>query len=110
MNKKPNLDAKYTEAVLRLLTTQFGDCIYEFRYRFEFISKGQIPNSAFVVLSGQVVLINELKIKYLLDRGSVFGINELKKNLPSSWNCIIEKNTQLLMVEKKIIRALETTL
>ena len=106
VNKKTIIDAKYNESVLQILTKQFGECIYEFHYRFEFISKGQIPNFAFVLLAGQVVLINDRKMKFLLDRGSVFGLNELKKNLPSSWDCIVEKNTQLLMVEKKISTSL----
>jgi len=100
----------YCDFIIEKLVTEFSEQIFKFNNRFELIPKGQIPISVLVVLQGDVTMIKDNRTKLILNRGLIFGMNEISSNLPSKWSCIVEKNTELLILERMLIGPLKKIL
>lgn len=72
----------------------------KFPKTFHLVYKSQVPNAAFILLNGHIVLFKNKHVINITERGAILGVHELMNNKPSFFSCKIIEESELMMVNK----------
>jgi CRP-like cAMP-binding protein len=75
----------------------------EISFSYDFVYESQIPNSAFILLSGTVELYRKNKKVGELEPGWMVGLNHILQEAPVTNTCKIKAGSHILVVEKSTI-------
>ena len=67
---------------------------------FPLFYSGQVPNLAFLLTEGQIIIRHESKGDYVLKPPSLIGFKQLLKNIPSQSMAIICPNSKACLIDK----------
>lgn len=96
---------KLDETKLELLKNQFEPM--KFHSEFDLIYEKQIPNTAIILISGELKLLKRKKILELKLPGISLGIKNILDNIPFRFNCRVLEGTELILIPKSdLIRIL----
>ena len=81
--------------------------ILTFNSDFDLIYESQIPNTGIILLSGEIYLTKNNKMKSLLEPGSVVGFYNLLNNEPVEFGYRVKGNSDIILIQKlEMIEAL----
>lgn len=75
----------------------------EISFAYDFVYESQIPNSAFILLSGTVELYRKNRKIGDIGPGWMIGLNHILQETPVTNTCKIKAGSQILVVEKSTI-------
>lgn len=79
--------------------------IRRFNCETSIVYKGHIPHAAYLLVSGGMFLKDRNK-NISLEEGAVIGIEEVLKNAPFKFNLVIEKGSDVIILDKSTISEL----
>lgn len=87
---------------LRLLKKRFEE--FTFAHDFNLIYEHQVPNTGLVLLEGSIELKKRRrKFIEVVHPGLILGVQQLIKNMPFNFNCLVKGNSRLMLIPKSDI-------
>lgn len=87
-----------TPAQLKEINQNYEEII--FNNDFDFVYEHQIPNSAIMLLDGELFLLKNNRIVETVKPGILLGIHQLLNNEPVKFACKIARKSKAILINK----------
>lgn len=74
-----------------------------FHNDFDFVYEHQIPNSAIMLLDGELLLLKRNKIVEVIKPGILLGVHQLLNNEPVRFACKISRKSKAILLNKSTL-------
>jgi signal-transduction protein with cAMP-binding, CBS, and nucleotidyltransferase domain len=76
-----------------------------FAYDFDLVYENQVPCAGIALIEGQIELIRDSRVEYVVNEGNLLGLSQLLEGLPVKFGCRVKAKSKIILLGKSDVLA-----